>query len=67
MNANPAASEPLPASPVDALQSVPVLTSGVAVAPEFSALNMPVSIRSVSLAVMAVFAGLFVLYWAKAV
>ena len=36
-------------------------------APEPFLLHMPVSIRSLSLVVLAVFAGLFVLHWAKAV
>lgn len=34
---------------------------------DLSALNAPVNIRSVSLAVIALFAGVYVLYWAKAV
>ena len=36
-------------------------------APEPFLLHMPVSIRSLSLVILAVFAGLFVLHWAKAV
>jgi predicted PurR-regulated permease PerM len=35
--------------------------------PELAQLQMPVSIRSVSLAVIALLAGLFVLHWARAV
>lgn len=67
MNAHPAAAVPMPAAPTDTLEALPSSTLGATVALEPSALNLPVSIRSVSLAVMAVFAGLFVLYWAKAV
>ena len=52
--------------------SVPVATTDLQPQPTPSApepflLHMPVSIRSLSLVILATFAGLFVLHWAKAV
>lgn len=42
-------------------------TPGAPALADLSASNAPVNIRSVSLAVIALFAGVYVLYWAKAV
>ena len=59
--------------PVDPeTESVPVVTTNLPTqpipsAPEPFLLHMPVSIRSLSLVILATFAGLFVLHWAKAV
>ena len=47
-------------TPHQAMPGAPVLA-------DLLALNAPVNIRSVSLAVIALFAGVYVLYWAKAV
>ena len=47
-------------TPHQAMPGAPVLA-------DLLALNAPVNIRSVSLAVLALFAGVYVLYWAKAV
>ena len=47
-------------TPHQAMPVAPVLA-------DLLALNAPVNIRSVSLAVIALFAGVYVLYWAKAV
>ena len=62
MTTQPSADQPLaqlePASPPD---------SGRLAAPPVTPLQMPISIRSVSLALLAVLAGLFVLHWARAV
>ena len=61
MNVDAATDQTVPDGPQTELPVHPSLRA------EFSALYMPVSIRSLSLAVMALFAGLFVLHWAKAV
>lgn len=67
MNTEPAVGEPPEVSaPAPDLNALPAQPTSQA-AHEFSALNVPVNIRSVSLAVMALFSGLFVLFWAKAV
>ena len=62
MSLEPATHEPVTEIP---LASQPEAASSVAV--QATHLQMPVSIRSLSLAVIALIAGLFVLHWARAV
>ena len=58
--------EPLPAADVMALPSEPGVTQASA-DHEPLLVHVPIGIRSLSLAVLAVLAGIFVLHWAKAV
>lgn len=62
MNIEPAADQP-----VAELQHASPPESAASIAVPETQLDMPVSIRSLSLVIIAVFAGLFVLHWAKAV
>lgn len=62
MNTEPAADQP-----VAELQPADLPVSAASVEAPVTELQMPVSIPSVSLVIIAVLAGLFVLHWAKAV
>ena len=62
MNTEPAADQP-----IAEIQPANLPPAAASVAVQATHLQMPVSIRSLSLALIALLAGLFVLHWAKAV